>query len=705
MDSGTYPYKGVIFLHIRLITVAMTNNIIRLILALIAATCFNQVAAARDMNVRGIVTNEKGEPLQGVTIYDAMTEKLLTSTNEEGKYLVIIDSDGKLLFSILGMEDTEVPVQGRLEIPVTLTRSSITLDEILVKGKSKLKVVAPEPTDIEIKGNYAHIKTRVKVPGRLFNTSTRLIIQPTLYNVTTGRHWYLKPLVYDGWRYNDTQHRMHDFKPEDDPLSPYVTRKTSTEGGLDIIVWSDSVYLDNPNNDFYCDMLMAMEDYNKVFYRDTTTIARGVINPMRFFRYNIVSKEVSDSAYFPTPEMQLRDTKGDVMLTFRVNDSRLDLNQGNNRNEMNALIGQLREFENNPDAAIKSFTIYSTSSPEGSYDNNVELSQRRMKSALNVITENLSPQTRRYIEMDSKATVATWQMLADMLRADNLITEAEEIEKVINKYPNSRNNQSYAIKRLPFYSMINEKYLPRLRKVSYEYVTSQFRYLTDEEIEQVYATNPSALTRYEFFRLYRNIAKTPAEREVYLKKALEVHPKFLVAANDLAAMRLDQGKPDINLLDVYVRPGAKKIPSEAFVNQIAACLATNHYLLADSIAANLPDTPEFHKVKMYADVFNGRYTDAVQEIAAESPVNEVVLLLALKSNDMAWKKAQDLGDTAEENYLKAIAANRVDEYMAAITHLKKAMSLKPELREVARIDGDLIELLEEIEEEGKEVQE
>ncbi|MCM1349274.1 MAG: carboxypeptidase-like regulatory domain-containing protein [Firmicutes bacterium] len=658
---------------------------------------------ARDINVRGIVTNSSGEPIQGVTIYDAENEKLLSSTNEEGKFLVIADSEGKLLFSILGMEDTEVPVEGRLTIDVVLSRSAITLDEILVKGKSKLKVVAPEETDIEIKGNYAHIKTRVKVPSHLFNTSTRLIIQPALYNVTTSKMWYLKPLVYDGWRYQDTQQRMHDFKRDADPLSPYVTLRSSSQGGDDIIAWSDSVYLDHPNHDFHCDMLMAMEDYNKVFYRDTTTIARGIVNPMRFFRYSILGTEVTDSAFFPTPEMQMRDTKGDVMLTFRVNDAHLDLNEGNNRSEMNGLINQLREFENNPDAAIKSFAIYSTSSPEGSYDHNLDLSRRRMNSALSLITENLSPQTRRYIELNSDASVATWNDLIDMLRADDLNEEADAIQEIVNRYPGNSLNQSVAVKRLPFYnSILATKYLPRLRKVSYEYVTSQFRYLSDDEIAQTYLTNPSSLSRYEFFRLYRNIAKTPQERETYIKKALEVHPKFLVAANDLAAMKIEQGEPDVSILEPFVKPGAKKIPNESRVNQIAACLAAQKYLLADSLASELPDMPEFHKPKMYVAAFNGRYTDAIQEIADESPVNEVVLLLALKSNDLAWRKAQQLGNSAEEEYLKAIAANRVDEYMAAINHLERALRLNPKLRETALVDGDIIELLEDLEDSGRE---
>ena len=681
----------------------MYMTITRRIYASLAVIMLTSAAAsARDINVRGIVTNTKGEPLQGVCIYNVETDQLLASTNEEGKYLVIIDSDGKLAYSILGMEDTEVPVEGRLAIDVVLTASSITLDEVLVKAKGKLKTVAPEPTDIEIKGNFAHIKTRVKVPHRLFNSSTRLIIQPALYNVTANKMWYLKPLVFDGRRYNITQDRMLDFNLNADPLTPYVEVQKHSSHKDDMIFWSDSVYLDNPDQDFHCDMLMAMENYNRVFYRDTTTISRGTVNPMRFFQYSLLGTEVTDTTFYPTPEMQMRDTRGDVMLTFKVNDARLYMDQGNNRAEMNSLLSQLQHIENDPDAALKSFHIYSTSSPEGNYAKNVDLSKRRMQSALELIMDNLSPTTRRYMEVKSDASVEPWESLVTMLRADSLNTEADAVADIITKYPGQMDAQSIRIRKLPFYSsLIPEKYLPRMRKVSYEFLTSQFRYLTDDEIAEVYKTDPKSLSRYEFFRLYRYIAKTPAEKEEYLKKALETHPSFLVAATDLAAMKLERGEADYDLLGNYLQPGKKikKIPDEARLNHIAACLASHHYLEADSLASLLPDTPRFHKAKIYTDVFNGRYEGAMQEVAAESPVNEVVILLALKANDQAWRKASKLGGSAEEEYLKAVAANRVDEYMAAVSHLENALRLKPELKEIAKIDGDLIDLMEEREEE------
>lgn len=187
------------------------------------------------------------------------------------------------------------------------------------------------------------------------------------------------------------------------------------------------------------------------------------------------------------------------MLNFRVNDARLDMNLGNNRSEMDALLSQLHRVENDPNAALKSFTISSTSSPEGAYANNLGLSKRRMQSALDVILDNLSPASRKYIEFHSDASVATWDDLVEMLRADSLISEADAVNEIITKYSGNPTAINYRIRKLPFYNaVLSEKYLPRMRKVSYQFLTSQFRYLTDEETYEVYQTAPESLSRYEF---------------------------------------------------------------------------------------------------------------------------------------------------------------------------------------------------------------
>ena len=88
-------------------------------------------------------------------------------------------------------------------------------------------------------------------------------------------------------------------------------------------------------------------------------------------------------------------------------------------------------------------------------------------------------------------------------------------------------------------------------------------------------------------------------------------------------------------------------------------------------------------------------------MSEDSPINEVLLLLALKDNEQAWESAKKLGDSAIEQYIKATAANRVDEYSIALVYLENALHLNPSLRDVARVDGDMTELLEDLEGENE----
>ena len=486
---------------------------------------------------------------------------------------------------------------------------------------------------------------------------------------------------------------MYDYDSGQDPLSRYVQVKSSSSRKDDLVGYSDSTYVENVNDDFRCDMMVSMENYNRVLYRDTFVIARGVVNPLRFLEYEIPGSAVKNENFFPQPEMQLRDTKGDVNLTFRVNKSDLNLADGDNREELNRLISRLHQVENDPNARLKSFSIAGTASPEGNYERNKQLAQKRMASAMSLIVKELNESTRRQIDMHTTASVETWDRVVDLLRADNKIREADAIQEIIDKYPDNPNRQSRNVVSLPFYRpLITSRYLPQLRRVSYELLFSQYRYLTDEEIEVLYRSDSASLSRNEFWRLY-NLADSIAEREAICRRALEVYPKFLVAATDLAAILIDKGEPDSELLLPYLE--MPELPDETRLNQVVAWLSAGRYAQADSLAFDLPDTGIYHKAKVYAAALNGRYNEVMQEISAESPFNEVLMLLAIKSNEQAWEKAKLLGNSAKEEYIKAVAANRVDEVVLALSYLESAFKKDPSLRDVASVDGDVLDLLQQ----------
>jgi hypothetical protein len=671
------------------------KDIFKCLIAVVVALTATLAADARNINVRGSVTSRSTkERLSGVLIYNAATDKLVGTTTDEGRFTVNVPDDATLIFSFMGYEDQQQEVGGRITIDVTLAAEAVQLNELVVSGKAVVKAVVTEPTDLDVKGNYIHIHTRVKVPHQLFNSSARLIIQPALVNVTRKKTTLLDPVVFDGQRYAITQNRMYDFNSaKADPLTPYTRVKETGARTDDWIPFADSAYVATPNDDYRCDLMLSLENYNRFIYEDTVEIGRGTVNPLRWLDYSLAGSMVTDERFLPQPEMQLRDTRGDVNLTFPVGKATLDMSLGDNQAEMDRLLAQLRMVEEDPDAAVKSLKVIGTASPEGSHATNLRLSKARLQSAMSYILNSVSENTRA-AETSTEASVHTWEDVAALMRADSLIDQADRIMEIVQAHPSSPDAQYAKVKALPFYrSTILTTYLPRLRTVSYEFITSRYRFLTDDEISEIYKQHPERLSRNEMWRLY-NLAPDDTTRAAICRKAVELDPKFVVAATDLSYLEMKLGHPDDEILAPYLA-SKMAIPHETRLNQALALQAAGQYTRADSLMQLVPDEPQFHKAKIYVAATNGRYLDYMQEISEDSPINEVVLLLAVKSNQMAWHKAQQLGNSAREEYVKAIAANRLDLVGEAIMHFDNAMELDPSLIEVAKIDGDVLDLVNE----------
>jgi iron complex outermembrane receptor protein len=92
---------------------------------------------APNLTVSGRVTDEKGAPLPGVSVQVKGTSKG-AQTNSNGEYqLSGIDDKAILIFSYLGYQPQEMPVNGKTSIAVTLTSSSIGLGDVVVVGYGK----------------------------------------------------------------------------------------------------------------------------------------------------------------------------------------------------------------------------------------------------------------------------------------------------------------------------------------------------------------------------------------------------------------------------------------------------------------------------------------------------------------------------------------------------------------------------------------
>ena len=93
----------------------------------------------QDRTVKGMVADNKGNPLPGVTVLIKGTTKG-TVTDVDGKYtLASISENDVLIFSFVGMKTQTIEVAGESTINVILVEDAIGLDEVVAIGYGSVK--------------------------------------------------------------------------------------------------------------------------------------------------------------------------------------------------------------------------------------------------------------------------------------------------------------------------------------------------------------------------------------------------------------------------------------------------------------------------------------------------------------------------------------------------------------------------------------
>ena len=115
----------------------MKNPAKKLALALLCLVSAWSLSA--QTTVKGVVTDETGEPLVGAGVVVEGTS-IGTITGIDGDYALTVPADAvNLVFSFIGLSDQTVPINGRTVIDVVLKEDSTFLDEVVVVGYQTVK--------------------------------------------------------------------------------------------------------------------------------------------------------------------------------------------------------------------------------------------------------------------------------------------------------------------------------------------------------------------------------------------------------------------------------------------------------------------------------------------------------------------------------------------------------------------------------------
>jgi TonB-linked SusC/RagA family outer membrane protein len=129
----------------------------KLLIFCFSSLLFSICIQAQDTAVNGIINDEHGMPIPGVTILLKGTTTA-TSSNFDGKFKIEVPSNGVLTISYIGYATVQEPINGRNEISLRLRSESQNLNEVVVVGygTQKKSVVTGAISSIK-SGQIAHL--------------------------------------------------------------------------------------------------------------------------------------------------------------------------------------------------------------------------------------------------------------------------------------------------------------------------------------------------------------------------------------------------------------------------------------------------------------------------------------------------------------------------------------------------------------------
>ena len=90
-------------------------------------------ANAQVAPVSGRITNDKGEPLAGVTV-SVLGKSISATTQEDGRFTINASPKDALVITSVGYETAEVVVTAKTSLSITLTTKAATMNEVVVVG-------------------------------------------------------------------------------------------------------------------------------------------------------------------------------------------------------------------------------------------------------------------------------------------------------------------------------------------------------------------------------------------------------------------------------------------------------------------------------------------------------------------------------------------------------------------------------------------
>ena len=271
-------------------------------------------------------------------------------------------------------------------------------------------------------------------------------------------------------------------------------------------------------------MVREIRDCRGSFHRVSVEVVadgiRFIEKPVRGFRYTPPLKLITP----PREEMKKREESGSAQIVYRAGRAVIEPSLGDNTGELGRIRRTIDDIGRIRGAKITSVEISSYASPEGSWQSNLSLSERRAASLVSWVGQNFGIAGAG---LTAKGYGEDWDGLAVLIEKDAVIrpAEKEDILRIIHGTGvfDGRENALMRYKGGHLYRYMLDSLFPLLRRSSYriEFTVPEY---SMETIKETYKTNPAMLSLHELYLLANLYEPESPEFRDIIRKAALIYP-------------------------------------------------------------------------------------------------------------------------------------------------------------------------------------
>ena len=244
-----------------------------------------------------------------------------------------------------------------------------------------------------------------------------------------------------------------------------------------------------------------------------------------------------------------RSLSGSAFIDFPVDKTVIYPEYRRNTYELGKIQASIDSVRNDKDVVITSVWLKGYASPEGDFNYNKSLAQRRTQTLSNYISSQY-PALKKAPVYRTEGVGEDWEGLKAAVSGSTL-SNKDKILFIIEHNSNDTERES-AIRELDndkTYHILLEEFYPALRRTTFS-LSFDVRPYTSEELPGVFETKPECLSLYEMYQLAGLYASRGENPLPVYKKAYEQFPGDIVAVLNYANALLKYGKDADGALQV-----------------------------------------------------------------------------------------------------------------------------------------------------------